>query len=351
MDNITHGIIGGWIMDAVLWKSEVHTNAWFWKRNKIMIVGWLIANIPDIDIFINQIIPWSKPIDQFLFHRGYTHTILFAFIISLLVGRRWAKKDKEWRPLWRWMLASFITICVGHLFVDLMTSYGIRLLLPFTDRTFSLNNIFVIDFFYTLPLILLWFIYVLLRKQRARHIIKLFSWAWILLYALTTFVTQYYVADVFTDSLDKQQITHSRIFVTPEPLQTFLWHGVVQSWPGYYDGYYSLFDTKKDIRWRYIPNNTLIRKQVINASDVRKVEWFAQWWTTYGSNGGTVTVEVVKMGSILGRERPVTGNSAQFAFRINASGDVLWQEGMWRFLWTSFSNVWHEHWKRVWGKE
>ncbi len=72
-------------MDAVLGKSYDNANASWRKRNKIMIVGGLIANIPDIDVFINRVIPWSKPIDEFMFHRSYTHTFLFALLASLLV--------------------------------------------------------------------------------------------------------------------------------------------------------------------------------------------------------------------------------------------------------------------------
>ena len=216
-------------MDAVLGKSEVHTNAKWRTRNKIMIVGGLIANIPDIDIFINQIIPWERPIDQFLFHRGYTHTILFALIAALLVGRWGAKKDKQGRPIRRWIVATFLTIAIGHLFVDFMTNYGIRFLLPFSDATLSLNNIFVIDLIYSIPLIILWFIYVFVKKHATRRIIKTISRVWLIVYPLFTFVTQHYVTKVFEGSLDAQNIQHSRIFTTSEPLQTFLRHGVVQA--------------------------------------------------------------------------------------------------------------------------
>lgn len=73
-------------MDSVLGKSYDHANASWRKRNKIMIVGGLVANLPDIDIFINQVIPWDKPIDSFMFHRGYTHTFLFAFIAAVFLG-------------------------------------------------------------------------------------------------------------------------------------------------------------------------------------------------------------------------------------------------------------------------
>ncbi len=194
-----------------------------------MIVGGLIANIPDIDIFINQIIPRERPIDQFLFHRGYTHTILFALIAALLVGWWGAKKDRARRPLRRWILATFLTIAIGHLFVDFMTNYGIRFLLPFSDATLSLNNIFVIDLIYSIPLIILWFIYVFVKKHATRRIIKTISRVWLIVYPLFSFIMQHHAKSIFINSLDAQSISHSRVFTTSEPLQVFLWHGVVQS--------------------------------------------------------------------------------------------------------------------------
>ncbi len=126
------------------------------------------------------------------------------------------------------MLASFLTICIGHLFVDYMTTYGIRFLLPFSSTTFSADNIFVIDLIYTIPLIVLWLIYTFLKKVRARRIVKIISWVWLILYPLFTLFAKHIVTEKFTDSLDAKNISYSRVYTTPEPLQAFLWRGVVQ---------------------------------------------------------------------------------------------------------------------------
>lgn len=174
------------------------------------------------------------------------------------------------------MTAIFLVISIGHLFVDYMTSYGIRWFLPFTSQTFSLGNIFVIDLFYTVPLILLWTIYIFLKKVTHRRILKTISRIWLLAYPLFSMFAQQEVKEVFTANLDAQHITYGRMYVTPEPLQAFLWRAVVKVGVGYYDGYYSLFDHDNHIQRHYINNNTLVSKNIKNSPDVQKIENFAQ---------------------------------------------------------------------------
>ncbi len=107
---------------------------------------------------------------EFLFHRGLSHSVFFNIVVALLVGFVCAKTDRYHRPRWRWALGSYLSILLGHLLVDAMTAYGGRYLLPFSSLTYSFDNIFVIDFFYTLPLIALWFIYIFLKKKPLRKI-------------------------------------------------------------------------------------------------------------------------------------------------------------------------------------
>lgn len=87
-------------------------------------------------------------------HRGFAHSFVFAAIIALLLGWILTKTDKEKRPMRRRMLGIFLSIGLGHLLIDAMTTYGMRWFLPFDSTTYSFDNIFVIDLFYTIPLII-----------------------------------------------------------------------------------------------------------------------------------------------------------------------------------------------------
>ncbi len=330
--------------------QEPHQASW-WQRNKALILGGLITNIPDLDIFVNNYLPHTDYMSEFLFHRGIMHSLFFNIPIALLVGRLCGKSDRYKRPWWRWALASYISIVVWHIFVDAMTSYGTRFLLPFTDATFSRDNIFVVDMFYTIPLIIIWFVYLFLRKKSWRKMRYRIGAVWILIYPLFTMITKQVVNNVFANSLHEQQVESTKIKTSPEPLQAFLRRGVAKVGHWYYEGYYSLFDREKTIERTYIPNNTLIRKELIDKPDIQQVEKRAQWRTSYGAAGsGNVLINVVKMWGILGWKRSSAGHNASWAFLANGSGEVLGQWGRGRFLEWTFDEVWRAHRERVWGK-
>lgn len=82
MDNITHGVVGGWIMDKVV--GSAHGNSSRRHRNKALILGGLTANLPDIDIFFDTFTS-GRPIDEFMTHRGITHSFFFAAIAALVL--------------------------------------------------------------------------------------------------------------------------------------------------------------------------------------------------------------------------------------------------------------------------
>lgn len=95
-------------------------------------------------------------------------------------------------------------------------------------------------------------------------------------YLAGTFFAKQNATQAFTNALENQNVSYSRIITTPEPLQAFLRRGVAQVGQGYYEGYYSLFDQDKNIERVYIPNDTRIRHVVIAQPDVSKVEKWAQ---------------------------------------------------------------------------
>lgn len=348
MDNITQGVIGGWIMDKVV--GEAPGNVSWWQRNKVFILGGLIANIPDLDIFLGQLISHKDYMSEFLFHRGVSHSVFFNIFVAAIVWWLCSRKDRYGRPRWRWALGSYISILLWHLLIDAMTSYGGRYLLPFSTDTYSLNNIFVIDLFYTIPLIVFWFVYIFLRKKTSRRIFSIVGAIWIVLYPAFTFVAKHITENTFASSLNVQWRSYSRMMSSPEPLQAFLWRGVVQAGQGYYEGYYSLFDKDKNISWHYIPNHTPLRKLVSESSDVKKIEQRANGRTSYSTNErGHIVVHALKMGDALWRQN--TWAVYEEWFTVTATGLVIWQTRRGGSIREGFGSIWRGHWKRVRGEK
>ncbi|HEX6741023.1 MAG TPA: metal-dependent hydrolase [Sphingomicrobium sp.] len=136
MDNLTHSLVG-----ALLGRMGL-------KRLTPYAMPALIlsANLPDIDSFVAPLLGIA-PIAA---HRGFTHGIgglvtmpFFAAAIILIVERFRPSKEGPVRPSGL-LLACFLGT-LSHPLLDFATSYGTRLLEPFSHRWFYGDSIFIVD--------------------------------------------------------------------------------------------------------------------------------------------------------------------------------------------------------------
>ena len=72
MDSLTQIVLGAAVGEAVLGKKV---------GNKAALWGGIIATIPDLDVIPGNLIVESS-IDQLLFHRGFSHSILFSVLFA-----------------------------------------------------------------------------------------------------------------------------------------------------------------------------------------------------------------------------------------------------------------------------
>ncbi|HUG45360.1 MAG TPA: metal-dependent hydrolase [Sphingomicrobium sp.] len=141
MDNFTHSLTG-WALGQAGLKTKTR------KGLAALILG---ANMPDIDVFFG----WA-PWDPLAMHRGVTHGILGALVLPpLLAGLLWLLDRWQLRlgrtfsgglPMrWRWLLALSYIGAVSHPSLDVLTTYSVQLLSPFSTLWFHLDGLFIID--------------------------------------------------------------------------------------------------------------------------------------------------------------------------------------------------------------
>ena len=143
MDNLTHSLAGALLGQAGL------------KRKTGLAMPALIigANLPDVDA---ACFAWLDGVEHLAFRRGITHGPPALVLLPLLLAAalwgwdRWqAKRGK--RPEARlpvrfgWLFALAFIGCLSHPALDLMNTYGIRLLEPFSSRWFHGDVLFIID--------------------------------------------------------------------------------------------------------------------------------------------------------------------------------------------------------------
>jgi inner membrane protein len=101
---------------------------------KILFWSVVCATLADID-FIGYFL--GVPINNFFGHRGFTHSIFFAFIISWLVCLVFFREFK-FNKNKLFLFINFFLIGLTHPILDFITSkhYGVALLSPFSNHRF-----------------------------------------------------------------------------------------------------------------------------------------------------------------------------------------------------------------------
>jgi inner membrane protein len=140
MDNIAHALTGAALGEAGL------------KRLSGLAMPALIisANLPDIDA-ITMLTGGSL-----YWRRGWTHgppalILLPALLAVALIGfDRWqARRGKRPTDRPRVRIGPLLILCyigaVSHVLLDLLNTYGVRLLMPFSERWFYGDVLFVVD--------------------------------------------------------------------------------------------------------------------------------------------------------------------------------------------------------------
>lgn len=109
------------------------------KRKQIIFIAIILTILPDIDVVGFRL---GIPYLHLFGHRGFTHSISFAVIISFIMA--WflvQRTDLKIIPIWSYFFLS----TVSHSLLDALTNggYGIAFFSPFSNERF---------FFYSQPI-------------------------------------------------------------------------------------------------------------------------------------------------------------------------------------------------------
>ena len=140
MDNITHSLVGWTIARTGLVRTSPYTTA-------ALVIG---ANLPDYDIVYGM----SGGLLSYLHtHRAESHSFLGLIVqaiilTSVLYGinfilRKKIKNHSAIQPM-SCLIAAILGL-LSHVLMDFTNSYGVRLLLPFSERWLYGDFIFIVD--------------------------------------------------------------------------------------------------------------------------------------------------------------------------------------------------------------
>jgi inner membrane protein len=270
---------------------------------KAILWGILAQSVPDID-FVSSL--WLDTASHLLAHRGFTHSILFALILSPLmafVAERWHRPHNISYTRW---LSFFAAAILMHIFFDAFNNYGVGWFEPFTHTRISFNSIYVADPFFSIaPGVA--FVMLLLLKKKSK--MRRFWWRTGLvvsvLYLGYATINKYYVEVKAQEFFGAKHISYKRLLITPAPLQTWLWFVVAGDDKGYYSTYLSVFDKKKDISpLKYSPRNDSLTALVENKNELGKLIRFSQKFYTLEKHADTILFNDLRFGQVIGWQDP-----------------------------------------------
>jgi len=293
LDTLTHIALGACIGEAFFGKKI---------GKRAMLLGAIAQSVPDIDIVASF---WMHPPANLLAHRGFTHSILFAGIMAVLLGMA---SEKIHRPhnikLWRW-ITFFASQILLHIFIDAFNNYGVGWFEPFSHYRISFNAIYVADPFFSLwPAIAFVALLVINRNSPRRKQWWVFGVAISFIYLGYCLFNKANINRQVTNAFVAQGITHTRYFTTPTPLQNWLWYVVAGNDSGYYVGYRSVFDSKPQIDFTYFPRNDSLLRGIATSEDVAQLIRFSQQFYTVEKWDSTLVFNDLRFGQTKGWNNP-----------------------------------------------
>ncbi len=309
MDSLSQIVLGAAVGEAVLGKKI---------GNRAIVIGATGGTIPDLDVIANAFL---SPMQAMEFHRGISHSFTFSIVAPLLFGGithliyknqlhtskifrasisilltllfaivlgsaayaaittqtwwglgisialllfiayrafRYVKKEPQEFDVsfWQWYSFFFLTF-ITHVLLDVFTTYGTQILMPFSNYRASLSSVAVVDPLYTMPFLLFVIIASMIaRESKFRRVINYLGIIISTGYLGLAYFNKTFANVVFEDSYKAHRIEYKRYMSTPTLFNSFLWSSVAEADSVYYLGAYSKFDPIERVNnFKIIPKN------------------------------------------------------------------------------------------------
>jgi len=287
MDSLTQFALGATIGAATLSRKI--------GPRRAVIVGGLLGTAPDLDVFL----PFDGPIDSFVEHRGWTHSLIVHSVLAPVIGlglhRLFRARAPDLTPAG--MIAAVWIILTTHALLDWTTTYGTQILWPLTDRPFALSWIFIIDPLYSLPLLIAALAALVAgprwtRAPRGAAIALLLSTA----YLGWTGVSQQIGRDKVEQALDAAGVEAERITMIPMPFNSLLWRGIAIDGEVYYNVYRSVFDRRAEAALHVHPRRLVYDRALDGYGPPQRVERFSNGNYAYRRDGAQILISDIRMG-------------------------------------------------------
>ena len=218
MDPLTQGLLGAVAAQAVLCGDRSLPRAE--RRTPVTLAGLAGGLLPDADVALQ---PLADPALPWELHRHFTHGIVMAPVMGALAALALLLLRPRWRPRWRLVLGAAVLGALTHAPLDLCTSYGTKILWPFSLADLTLDLFPIVDPLFTLVL-LVGVVWAWRRGGRSLRPVG----AFLVLYVAFALVQQHGAREAQADLAHARGDVPSRARVMPLPGSLMLWRSVME---------------------------------------------------------------------------------------------------------------------------
>jgi inner membrane protein len=283
MDSLTQAVLGAGIQGAMLGRYD---------GRKALLAGALLATLPDLDVLID----YGDPVSAMIHHRGFSHSIFVLTALAAVLAAAW----QRWRPSPHYgglrLFATLWLVLVTHPLLDAFTSYGTQLWWPLTVTPTNWSSIFIIDPFFTVPLLIAVMAAAIAgpgpRMRRALY----GCLAWAALYLALSLAAKTVIEARVSRQLMAAGQPPVAMFSTPEPFNILLWRVVARTADDHYiEAISSLLD-RGEAEHIKLPLHTELADALDGAPLLQGLRWFTDDWLRYDRIGNQLVVSDLRMG-------------------------------------------------------
>ncbi|CTQ68785.1 metal-dependent hydrolase [Roseibium alexandrii] len=285
MDSITQFVLGAAVSTACLGKKI--------GPRKAALVGGLLGTVPDLDVLI----PFADPVDSFVYHRGWTHSVFVHALAAPVFGELLVRLFKGLREL-RWLTYLTVYLCFAtHAMIDAMTVYGTRIFWPFYPDPVGVGSVFIIDPVYSLPLLFV-VIWAFFKRDWTQRFGR---WVGGVLVATSAYMLlsvgiQSHVEQRAEQIFASQGQVPEKIFAIAAPFNIALWKVIGLDEDRYQNLYLSLFDGDQEPEIYTHSRHPELVACVQNSDAYQKLDWFSRGFNRAELVDGKVVISDLRMG-------------------------------------------------------
>lgn len=326
MDSLTQFVLGAAVSTALL-GSKI-------GPRKAVLLGGALGTLPDLDVLI----PFDDPVDSFVYHRGWTHSVFVHALATPLLAEGLLRLFKGLRDH-RWRVWAAVFLCLStHAVIDAMTVYGTRIFWPFYPDPVGVGSVFIMDPIYTLPLLVA-VVWALSRKTWTTRLRSGIAAALILStgYLALSVVVQQVVKGRASQVFLENGGPPEKIYALATPFNILVWKVIGLRQNSYDNMYLSLLDGAGPAEIYSHPRHLELVSCLQTSAAFRKLDWFSRGFYRAELIDGNVVLSDLRMGLTPGYAfRFVIGETRDTA--IEPSGPerlvdtVRVEEGDWDWL-------------------